>query len=305
MSSSFKTEKKYHPHRHNILFYSTSYNHLHLSHYRISSPGSRFKMPSTRSLFLTALVPLAHAVALPSLSMLKPREYVPVGLPLDAPLDELKVQPTLDWDRDGCYNVAAVGADGTFAEGMEPKGAGEGGCRDEVDIDNANVYSRRRCNSGWCVIIYDYYFEKDVALSTGTGGHRHDIEHIAVWTQDSNPKYVAVSEHGEYVIKSWEDKDLHKDGNHSMIVYHKSGPSTHAFRFAKADDVAKPENHKGVFWLNKLVGWNNFPSPALRDSLMNHDFGKANWAISEKNFADNIKRAKPSQIKVFDANRDD
>ncbi|KAK3343621.1 necrosis inducing protein [Lasiosphaeria hispida] len=167
------------------------------------------------------------------------------------------------------------GATATFAEGMEPKGSGQGGCRDEVDLDKANVYSRRHCSGDWCVAIYDYYFEKDVALSTDTGGHRHDWEHIAVWTRGSTVEYVAASAHGGYHVKSRKDVlfSYDQDGEHPLMVYHKDGASTHAFRFATAKDVAKVENRKGVFWRGILVGWEGFPNVGLRDALMGHNWG--------------------------------
>lgn len=42
-------------------------------------------------------------------------------------------------------------------------------CRDATDLDNNNVYSRSRCNNGWCAHLYEYYFEKDVALEQVCG----------------------------------------------------------------------------------------------------------------------------------------
>ncbi|KAK4120567.1 hypothetical protein N657DRAFT_579539 [Parathielavia appendiculata] len=42
--------------------------------------------------------------------------------------------------------------------------------------------------------MYDYYFESDF----GTDGHRHNWEHIAVWVQNGELKFVSASEHGSW-----------------------------------------------------------------------------------------------------------
>lgn len=259
------------------------------------------------------LVPLAGAAAVPHIQA---REYVPTKLTLSAPIEELRVQPAIDFDTDSCYNVAAIGADGTFAEGMPAKGQFEAGCRDEADMDNSNVYSRRRCNNGACVTIYDYYFEKDITLKTGTGGYRHDIEHVAVWTTSKNNKitYVATSAHGKYSVRDRKDVLFYNDnqgGEFPLVVYHKDGALTHTFRFASKGDVDRPENHKKVFWRSSLVGWKNYPTTQLRDSLMAHAWkdGKkdspASFAIKDgdENFKKNIDVAKPKGLK-FDSGVD-
>lgn len=102
----------------------------------------------------------------------------PTALPKNATADDLRWQPAMDFGDDGCYNVPAIDAKGTISKGLEHNWVSPSdGCHDESDLDNNNVYSRQRCNNGWCVYIYDYYFEKDVAtpffLDTG---HTHDWE---------------------------------------------------------------------------------------------------------------------------------
>ncbi|KAK4446289.1 necrosis inducing protein-domain-containing protein [Podospora aff. communis PSN243] len=255
-------------------------------------------MTASKLLF-AGLITLATALSITR------RAYVPAPLPLNAPLSELNTQPSLDFDKDSCYNVAAIGPDGTFAEGMKPSGAFSGGCRDESDLDNSNVYSRSRCNGDWCVTIYDYYFEKDTSQTSGVGGHRHDWEHVAVWTNGGSIEYVATSAHGGYTVKSRKDVLFHGDqgGAHPLVVYHKDGGFTHAFRFANGKDVERPENHKGVFWRGALVGWEGYPD-GLRDQLVEYEWeGPAAMAITDEKFADEIKKAKPKGL-VFDEERD-
>ncbi|KAF3352666.1 hypothetical protein VdG1_08832 [Verticillium dahliae VDG1] len=122
--------------------------------------------------------------------------------------------PALDYDTDSCYNTVAISPSGQLNAGQdENKPAGEilGWCRKEVHLQQTNIYVRSRCNNGWCVHMYDYYFEADF----GWGAHRHDWEHIAVWVQHGQLKFV---------------------------VYHKDGALTHAFRWANDGDEP-PENH--------------------------------------------------------------
>jgi hypothetical protein len=226
----------------------------------------------------------------------------PKALPQKATVNDLKWQPSLDFDTDGCYNVPAIDKDGNIAEGLSHHNTGGStDCRDASDLDNNNVYARQRCNNGWCVYLYDYYFEKDVSVQhvLDAGGHRHDWEHIAVWVKNDKAEYVAASAHGKYSVKS--AKNIRWDGSHPKIVYHKDGGLTHAFRFANAGDD-KIENHKGYWFRGALVSYNGFPN-GLRDKLFNHDFGKATMAIPDKHIKSNLDKARPSGI-TFDTGKD-
>ena len=224
----------------------------------------------------------------------------PTALPQSATDNDLRWQPSLDFDTDSCYNVPAIGLDGTIAQGLPHNWVDlSSDCHDLSDLDNNNVYSRQRCNdNGWCVYIYDYYFEKDVATRYSLDtGHTHDWEHIAVWVDPNNTaQYVAASQHGKYQIKA--AADVRWDGEHPKMVYHKDGVLTHCFRFAKeADDTI--ENAKGVWFRGALVSYNGFP-PDIRDALYAHDFGSANIALKDSAFPGNIERAKPAAV-TFDA----
>lgn len=224
----------------------------------------------------------------------------PTALPQAATANDLRWQPSLDFDTDGCYNVPAIGADGTIAQGLPHNFVSPSSdCRDPSDMDNNNVYSRQRCNAnGWCIYLYDYYFEKDVAIPYLLDvGHTHDWEHIAVWVDANNEaQYVAASRHGGYQIKA--AADVRWDGEHPKIVYHKDGANTHCFRFADAADDAI-ENAKGVWFRGPLVSYNGFPA-GIRDLLYAHDFGKANIALKDSAFPGNIMSAKPAAV-TFDA----
>ncbi|WP_188987324.1 NPP1 family protein [Saccharopolyspora thermophila] len=217
----------------------------------------------------------------------------PRALPGNAPEADARWQPAFDYDGDGCYPTPAIGADGTVAEGLEPSGALNGNCHDASDLDNTNSYSRATCDpSGWCAYLYDLYFEKDQAVAgVDPFGHRHDIEHVVVWVHDDQARYVSASAHGEYQTRP--ASEVVWEGTHPKIVYHKDGASTHAFRFANADE--QPENHHGSWQYPDLVGWDGFPE-GIRDRLTAADFGKASLAIKDGAFEDNLEKAKPDGI---------
>ncbi|KAF4985435.1 hypothetical protein FGRMN_11208 [Fusarium graminum] len=220
----------------------------------------------------------------------------PRALDSNASDEERKWQPALDFDTDGCYNVPAIDADGNVCPGQKAWMQYDfaKNCRDESDLDNNNVYVRSRCNNGWCAYLYAYYFEKDVG-SPGVigpaGGHTHDWEHVVVFTKDNEgAQVVAVSQHSDYVTVASVNARWHED-THVKVVYNKDGGSTHFFRFANEGDDAI-ENHKGVWFLGGLVGWNGFPNVGVRDTLVNYNFGSASLAIKDDTFKPNLDKAR-------------
>ncbi|MDX3097785.1 NPP1 family protein [Streptomyces sp. ME19-03-3] len=216
----------------------------------------------------------------------------PRALPQNATENDLKWEPAVDYDGNACYNVPAIGPDGAISQGLDHNNTTSSeNCRDQSDLDNTNAYSRQRCNFNWCVYLYDYYFEKDVAVENvaDAGGHVHDWEHIAVWVTDDKAEYVATSAHGEYHVHP--AGDVLWDGTHPKVVYHKDGASTHNFRLADAGDEP-PENHYHNWRRPALVSYNGFPS-GIRDKLFAADFGKATMGIKDSEFAENIDKAGP------------
>jgi hypothetical protein len=241
---------------------------------------------------------VAAAFSTPRLAAVDP----PRALPQKATANDLRWQPSLDFDTDGCYNVPAIDANGNVAQGLEHNFVGlSSDCRDASDLDNNNVYARQRCNNGWCVYLYGYYFEKDVAIANFFDpGHTHDWEHIAVWVKDGRAQYVSVSQHGGFEIKA--AADVRWDGEHPKIVYHKDGVSTHCFRFGNAADDAI-ENHRGVWFRGALVSYNGFPG-TTRDTLVAHDFGSATIGWKDGTFQGHLDSARPGGI-TFDTGRDE
>ena len=221
----------------------------------------------------------------------------PTELPGNADVLERTWQPAYDYDTDGCYPTPAIGPDGTVNGGLSPTGSLSGECHDTSDLDNTNGYSRYKCNNGWCAIAYGLYFEKDQALANSSiGGHRHDWEHVVVWVQNNQAVYVSTSAHGEFNV--YPASSVLWEGTHPKIVYHKDGASTHTFRLANSNDEP-PENAYGTWQYPSLVGWNGYPSTAIRDTLSNYDFGSAIFGLKDSYFATTLSRAMPSGI-AFD-----
>jgi hypothetical protein len=217
----------------------------------------------------------------------------PAALPANADGLEQTFQPAYDYDTDGCYPTPAIGPDGTIATGLNTTGAVNGQCRDAWDLDNTNGYSRHKCNNGWCAIMYGLYFEKDQAVAgSGLGGHRHDWEHVVVWVQNNEARYVSTSAHGDFDIHG-RDR-IRWDGTHPKIVYHKDGIGTHCFRPANSNDEP-PENHYHGWQFPRLVGWNGYPA-GLRDKLSQAQFGSAVFGLKDGNFNHHLEKAKPAGI---------
>lgn len=253
------------------------------------------KFKTNRRRFLTGLGGAAALVAaVPAVAFAAP----PQALPVNAEAAELAYQPAFDYDTDGCYSSPAIGPDGTINGGLKPTGALNGQCHDPSDLDNTNSYSRYKCNNGWCAYMYGLYFEKDQALpGTSIGGHRNDWEHVVIWVQDDQVKYVSTSNHGSFTVHA--TSEVRFEGTHAKIVYHKDGIGTHCFRLANTNDEP-PENDKHTWQYPPLVGWNGYPA-GLRDKLSAYDFGSANFGLKDSNFASHLSSAKPSGI-PFDPN---
>ncbi|TVY76849.1 hypothetical protein Focb16_v008008 [Fusarium oxysporum f. sp. cubense] len=218
------------------------------------------------TLFLSALGLVSIASAFPS-RISNPeklfRRLLLRRLDTNADEDSLRYQPALDFDKDSCYHTAAIDRDGVVNKGLSIHGGITRDCRDRTRLDNANVYTRKRCNNGWCAYMYEYYFETD---RTGFpwSGHIHDWENVVVFVKDNTIQRVVASAHGKYHHK---DNLLLQDG-HPLIVYHKSFMSTHALRFAKDEDVKDVENDYGKWVIADLIGWDGFPTPEFKQKFL-------------------------------------
>lgn len=213
------------------------------------------------------------------------------ALPHNASNLESEYAPVYDYDTDGCYATAAISPDSMTNPGLSMSGSPNSNCRDLRQLENSNIYSRAKSNNGWIAIMYASYFEKDQAIyGSGLGGHRHDWEHTIVWVKDGQVQYVTYSAHGNWYTNP--RSSVRFRGNHPKIVYHKDSISTHAFRLANSNDEP-PENHYNQWLHLPMVGWNGYPSLAIREKLMTTNFGSAAIEIKDGNFERSLDRAKP------------
>ena len=114
---------------------------------------------SPTKVLLSALGALTLLVAVPASAHANVLQL----LPQNADGLEQSFSPAYDYDKDGCYATAAIGADGTINPGLRLGGDVNGHCHDYAQLANANTYSREKCNNGWCAVVYASYFEKDQA----------------------------------------------------------------------------------------------------------------------------------------------
>ncbi|KAI2791908.1 hypothetical protein POX_b01936 [Penicillium oxalicum] len=230
----------------------------------------------------------------------------------------IKFQPVLDFDKDSCYQTAAIGTDYRVNAGIgpnlappRPPGTGPGipraagandeqvvfaanatgadsesgvrsthgpyipfGCRDKNRLEHSQTYVRERCNHGWCAYLYGYYFEVD----QGPGNaHRHDWEHVIVWTLNDQVFFVSWSAHGDYTTH--HSSTVRFEGTHAKIVYHLGSGGTHSLRKAEAKDD-EIENDMGRWWRAPLVSLEKMPCDFNR-KLLNNEWGSAHSDLNK------------------------
>lgn len=199
-------------------------------------------------------------------------------------------QPLMDFDEDGCLAGAAVDAAGQPNPGLGLGGAVNGNCRDSRDLSNTNTFARSASPNGADDVtghMYAYYFEKDQStngvgeIAGGTNGHRHDWEHVIVWTKNGSVIGVSNSKHSgwEHHAKS----DVPFDGDRPLMKYHKDGGLTHYIRAAHAEDRNYVTNPSGQWQTAPLISW-DFLSDPVRNTLENHDYGDAYLQLRSGSF---------------------
>ena len=225
----------------------------------------------------------------------------------------IKFQPVLDFDKDSCYQTTAVGRDYRVNSGFSPplappnppgggdiprsadgeqfvfaannsgssnEGENRSGpyapfeCRDRSRLDNSQTYVRERCNHGWCAYLYGYYFEVDTGF---LNAHRHDWEHVIVWTLNDQVFFVSWSAHGDYTTHY--STTIMFEGSHPKIVYHLGSKGTHSMRKAEAKDD-KVENDTGRWFRAPLVSLEKMPCEFNR-KLLNNDWGSAHSDLNK------------------------
>src|SRR5882757_1105712 len=111
-----------------------------------ASPRKRSGKRFRRSAVLSAVGAVALVMTFPTGASAD----VLTLLPQNADGLEQTFSPAYDFDTDGCYSTAAIGADGTLNPGLSLGGDVNGHCHDLAQLTNDNTYSREKCNNGWC-----------------------------------------------------------------------------------------------------------------------------------------------------------
>lgn len=226
------------------------------------------------------------------------------GLPENAPSDAKQWAIIFDFDGDSCYPAPAVFADGQPNPGLALGGKITGSCRNVEQLSYANTYCRMSSQvvgrDRFSVYMYALYFEKDQSTEAGaiSAGHRHDWEYALVWIKNGKLTHASRSAHGD--LKTEPVEKLSFDPgmeNHVKISYHKSGVSTHSFRFAHSNE--KPQNARNQWFTPTLVTWDMMKSDyvtnkELKEKFNQHSFGEANCSFNDRNFLDRIRKNPPN-----------
>ncbi|ALU42636.1 NPP1 family protein [Pseudoalteromonas rubra] len=213
-------------------------------------------------------------------------------------------EPVFDFDGDGCLPSAGISRSGQQNAGLKTSGSLGGNCRDNQFLNTSNTVHRHACKETeqgrFCGHFYAMYFKKDQVFPYFGGGHRHDWEYAAVWTKDGQVTHGSYSAHGDLYTKP--ANELPFENGHLKIVYHKDGILTHAFRFAKSNEVA--ENGYNRFVTPNIISWytmsgDGIDNQGLRNKLNLYDYGSATLPVKDSRFLTNLNRFKPSGYPTY------
>ncbi len=113
-------------------------------------------------------------------------------LPPAASEEQLRFLPLFSFTNGTCLPAPAIDAEGRLSAGLKASGRMNGDC---LGFDQANVYTQSLTVGPYRVHAYALYFPKDGSNPNSAGGHRHDWEHILVWTQDDEITQVTFRQH--------------------------------------------------------------------------------------------------------------
>jgi hypothetical protein len=246
--------------------------------------------------------------ALGALTLLHPKPAQAQSWPAPvSPLKELatsldkRFQPAIDFDTDVCFNVPAVDSSGNISAAASTYATRPpASCRNANYLKTSNVYSRARCNNGYCARVYAYFFQSDFS-------HGYDWETIIVWTTDQGTSSTVVGvsrdSHGDWDTRATSGGQLRflsdsTGTQHVKMVFHyETLGFSHLFRFSKTDGGDEPpENGTGAWLVQPLVSWNGYPSVAVRNAIANYNFGSGNFEIKDARFSTSLQAALNTSI---------
>ncbi|KAG5804535.1 hypothetical protein H9Q74_008771 [Fusarium xylarioides] len=245
------------------------------------------------SLLFSILGLVSIASAFPSRISKPERPFPrPASQKLDANADKdsLRYQPAFYFDKRICNLAAAVDENGAVNTGI-PNGTP---CRARSGLASAKVYTRKRCNNGWCAYMYDYYV-RGSDLVCRLNLNRPNWENIVVFVKNNTIQHVAASANGEYIRR--DKPHLHE--SHPLMVKQSpvSLPSC-VFRFANKKHVENVKKDVGEWLIADLVGWDGSPTPELRKKLSIQDLG--HFHLADAHFAETLEEAAGEHVPGFD-----
>jgi hypothetical protein len=235
-------------------------------------------------------------------------DFVKLDQALPSSADAYSIAPVFDFDTDSCLPSAGISRSGAQNGGLKPSGKITGDCRKHDFLNFSNTYHRYACiisqGDQYCGHFYALYFLKDQIIDGIESGHRHDWEHVAIWTKNGKITHGSYSAHGKLTTKPVSELD--QNGLHIKFVYHKDGLLTHAMRFSKIGETA--ENPYGYFVTPDIVSWytmygDGISNAAMRYRLNSYDYGSANVPFKDSNFLTNLNEGKPSNYPSFTSDR--
>ncbi|WP_106581455.1 hypothetical protein [Murinocardiopsis flavida] len=133
--------------------------------------------------------------------------------------------------------------------------------RDRLDSGGATYYGRVIREGGYIALQYWFFYPMNDwrSIYGGVNDHEADWEKITVYLVESGdggyrPQWVGASSHeyrGDDLRRSWDDPDLHRDGDHPVIYV---GAGSHSHQLLPGDYLIQvdPAILRGVvrFWRN-------------------------------------------------------
>lgn len=138
-------------------------------------------------------------------------------LPGRATEEQLRFLPTFIFTKGTCLPAPVFDAEGRLGSGLKASGKIDGNC---LAFDQANIYTQTLPIGDYRVHAYALYYPKDGSVPNGAGGHRHDWEHVLIWTLHDEISQVTFSQHaGWYTLAA--DK-IKTDGTHARVYVGKA-----------------------------------------------------------------------------------
>ena len=213
-----------------------------------------------------------------------------------------------------CFPAAAVSDGGKANSGINSPCFGTTlECVRRDFLQHSNTYHRwGRFKWGGDGLIYEahmfsLYFEVDFAPVCM--GHRHDLENVLVIFRNGSPYKVAVSAHGNYIVKNWRDVPTHV-GFNPKVVYHREagGFSTNGFRFAKksTEDCSHILRENGQCWNTPPIvsweymkGYGGITNTWLQNFFNTYDFGRATAPFKNSEFKMEVTKVINTSVSLF------